>query len=212
MGQIGITIQNSTSTLGHSWIPNSITEYSVYIFKNPRSLHSEYTMNNDALFNRIKRERSNSRDAISPIIATLLLILIAIAAGVVVYAYVLGFVGNSTGNTGNNTSVISVENVCVSHSATGCPGSTGFSVVVRNVGTTTISSTTGVGIYLSDVTQGTVPTLTTETCTAGPVSPGATFTCTGTGSWTNGPTQGDTVTVKIVDPDGGQGSGSTKTI
>ena len=43
----------------------------------------------------------NQRKGISPIIATLLLILIAIAAGVVVYAYVLGFMGNSINQNGN---------------------------------------------------------------------------------------------------------------
>jgi archaeal type IV pilus assembly protein PilA len=49
---------------------------------------------------RVRLLTSNLRErkAISPIIATLLLILIAIAAGVVVYAYVIGFVGQSQTN------------------------------------------------------------------------------------------------------------------
>ena len=42
---------------------------------------------------------SKEKKAISPIIATLLLILIAIAAGVVVYAYVIGFIGNQTASS-----------------------------------------------------------------------------------------------------------------
>jgi archaeal type IV pilus assembly protein PilA len=47
----------------------------------------------------------NQRKAISPIIATLLLILIAIAAGVVVYAYVIGFVGSNTSQAGSKTTL-----------------------------------------------------------------------------------------------------------
>ncbi len=44
-----------------------------------------------------------SKKGISPIIATLLLILIAIAAGVIVYAYVVGFVGSTTSGSSNKT-------------------------------------------------------------------------------------------------------------
>lgn len=47
---------------------------------------------------------TKEKRAISPIIATLLLILIAIAAGVVVYAYVLGFIGNSINQNGTGPS------------------------------------------------------------------------------------------------------------
>ena len=164
------------------------------------------------LFNGLKRER---RSAISPIIATLLLILIAIAAGVVVYAYVLGFVGNSTGNTGNNTSVISVENVCISASlkcSSAGSSSYGFVVVVRNQGSTTISLATAPAVYLSDSTAQSVPTEPTVSCGSGSVSPGSTFTCTGTGAWTNAPSAGDSVSVKVVVSDGGTGTGSSKTI
>lgn len=164
------------------------------------------------LFNRLKRER---RSAISPIIATLLLILIAIAAGVVVYAYVLGFVGNSTNNTGNNTSVISVENVCISASQKcSSAGSSvyGFVIVVRNLGSTTISLATSPAVYLSDSTAQSIPTETTVSCGSGSVSPGSTFTCTGSAGWSNAPSAGDTVTVKVVVSDGGTGTGSSKTI
>lgn len=47
--------------------------------------------------------------AVSPVIATLLLILIAIAAGVVVYAYVLGFVGSSTRGGSVATGALAIE-------------------------------------------------------------------------------------------------------
>ena len=48
------------------------------------------------------------KKGISPIIATLLLILIAIAAGVIVYAYVVGFIGSSTSNSGGTTDTLSM--------------------------------------------------------------------------------------------------------
>jgi flagellin-like protein len=160
------------------------------------------------LFNKLKRER---RSAISPIIATLLLILIAIAAGVVVYAYVLGFVGNSTGNSGNNTSVFSIDNACISHAAT-CSGDA-FLIVVRNVGTTTMNG--AASIYFTDITASSSPTYPSAdiVCTASNVAPGGTFQCYGTGgSWTNGPSASDSVTVKIVFSDGGTASSTSKAI
>lgn len=52
---------------------------------------------------------TKEKRAISPIIATLLLILIAIAAGVVVYAYVLGFIGNSINQNGTGPSAESLN-------------------------------------------------------------------------------------------------------
>jgi flagellin-like protein len=93
-------------------------------------------MNRTRLFKQPSGERHNERKAISPIIATLLLILIAIAAGVVVYAYVLGFVGNSTGGQPSGTSDLSID------TASGVSSSGSVTAYVRNVGGTsaTISS------------------------------------------------------------------------
>ena len=158
---------------------------------------------------------TRKRRAISPIIATLLLILIAIAAGVVVYAYVIGFIGNSTSNTGNNTSVISIDNACVAVTAADC-GSKYLSVTVRNVGSTSIpapSDTVSAAVYLSDVTSGSAPAATV-TCLASAtsVSPGATYTCTAT-AWTTAPSNaGDLITIKVVNPDGGAATTSVKSI
>jgi flagellin-like protein len=83
---------------------------------------------------------SNERNAISPIIATLLLILIAIAAGVVVYAYVLGFVGNTTtGQPSGQTNITSD-----SQSLKASTGSIQF--ILKNVGGKT--ATIGNGLYI----------------------------------------------------------------
>jgi flagellin-like protein len=163
------------------------------------------------LFEHTKRQR---RNAISPIIATLLLILIAIAAGVVVYAYVLGFVGNSTGNSGNNISVISIDNFCAAKTTNNCGTGNQYSVVVRNVGSVSISITSGSvepALYFTDVTSGSTATATCTASTA-TVSPGSTYTCAST--WPAGfsTSAGDTVTVKVVNPDGGQASSTGKSL
>jgi len=83
----------------------------------------------------------NNRKAISPIIATLLLILIAIAAGVVVYAYVIGFVGNSTSGSG-------VENTNITTDEVALKSSTGVTtLILKNVGGS--AAVLGSGLYLS---------------------------------------------------------------
>ncbi len=75
-------------------------------------------------------KRHSDKDAISPIIATLLLILIAIAAGVIVYAYVIGFVGNSTNNNGQSTNTLSVDQLSLASKVSSVP----VTVFVRNLG------------------------------------------------------------------------------
>src|SRR5487761_1051174 len=84
-------------------------------------------MNQKELFAKLGREK---KSGISPIIATLLLILIAIAAGVVVYAYVIGFVGNSTGNSGGATNTLSIDQFTASSKTSAFPAA----VYVRNQG------------------------------------------------------------------------------
>jgi len=149
--------------------------------------------------------------AISPIIATLLLILIAIAAGVVVYAYVIGFVGNSTSNSGSTQSIIGVDNFCASASLHACSGQA-YSIVVRNVGSTTIAAGTA-ELYFNDVTSGVSGS---ASCTiSSSVGPESTYTCNSGTSWPSGttaPSAGDTLSVKIVDPDGGSTTSSTRVI
>ncbi len=152
------------------------------------------------------------KSGISPIIATLLLILIAIAAGVIVYAYVIGFIGNSTTNSGNSTSIVSIDNSCVSKAGSGCGiATTGFTIVIRNVGSTTISG--ACSVYLTDVTQGITLTGTAMTCNPSGVAPGSTYTASGTTPWTStAPNAVDTITIKIVMSDGGSSTTSVKAI
>jgi len=133
---------------------------------------------------------------------------------VVVYAYVIGFVGNSTGNTGNNTSVISIDSFCASASLGKCTSGNAFYIVIRNVGSVSVSSGTA-QIYFTDVTTSVAGSVTCNIAAA--VNPGASYTCANGGSsaWpagTTAPANGDTMTVKIVNPDSGQATLSTKVI
>jgi hypothetical protein len=77
--------------------------------------------------------------AISPIIATLLLILIAIAAGVIVYAYVVGFIGSSTSNSGGSTATLSIDQLTMSSKTASFP----VTAYVRNEGPTSEAFNTG---------------------------------------------------------------------
>jgi len=87
------------------------------------------------------------RKGISPIIATLLLILIAIAAGVVVYAYVIGFVGNSTSNSGGSTNTLSIDQTYLTHVVSSIP----VTAYVRNEGPSTESYNNGFSLKTSNL-------------------------------------------------------------
>ena len=172
------------------------------------------TMDRKILLTPIKEKR-----AISPIIATLLLILIAIAAGVVVYAYVINFVGNSSSNSGSTTSVISIGDFCASSAADACSGTNDYYISVLNTGTVSIPANAVVQVYWTDVTAGTSGS-TTCTIPNSAVAPGNSYTCAAneaSGSEWNGlgitaPSVGDTLSVKLVNPDGGSATSSTKVI
>ena len=67
-----------------------------------------------------------SKKGVSPIIATLLLIVIAVAAAVVTYSFVMGFIGGvGTGQSGQAQFVVDTYNVNTSHAT----------IYVRNIGT-----------------------------------------------------------------------------
>ncbi len=162
---------------------------------------------------RILSGNVKERKAISPIIATLLLILIAIAAGVVVYAYVIGFVGNSTTNPGGAQSTISITG-CMSAS-THCNGGA-YYVIISNVGSTTLSSGGVEQIYFQDITN---PAASSISCTlTNPLAPGsqvtisATTGCTTLTGSTPASSAGDTISIKVVAADGGSATDSFKVI
>ncbi|MCL4518596.1 MAG: hypothetical protein M1587_05290 [Thaumarchaeota archaeon] len=102
------------------------------------------------------------KKAISPIIATLLLILIAIAAGVVVYAYVIGFIGNSTSNSGATTNTLSIDQVTFSSKASNFP----VVAYVRNEGPSTESFNTGFFVKGSSLNDQLAPAVQISTSTS----------------------------------------------
>ncbi|MHB2036942.1 MAG: archaellin/type IV pilin N-terminal domain-containing protein [Nitrososphaerales archaeon] len=111
------------------------------------------------------------RKGISPIIATLLLILIAIAAGVIVYAYVVGFIGNSTSNSGGTTNTLSIDQVALSSKATNFP----VTAYVRNEGPSTESFNTGFFVKGSSLNDQLAPAISI-TATTGTLTIPATTT------------------------------------
>jgi flagellin-like protein len=83
-----------------------------------------------------------NKKGVSPIIATLLLIVIAVAAAVVTYSFVMGIIGTSTTTNTGVQSRILIE--AVTTNSTSSPFNV-TSVVVRNVGTARVNVTS---VYL----------------------------------------------------------------
>ncbi len=79
-------------------------------------------------------QKVRKRQGIDPIIATLLLVAIAVAAGIIVYVFVTGLAGSLTGSGGQQvTEQVSMDAYVYS------PISGGVAVYVRNTGTATIT-------------------------------------------------------------------------
>ena len=173
--------------------------------------HPTYILGKSKSLNRNKLFR---RSAISPVIATLLLIFIAIAAGTVLYAYVAGFIGNSTQNSGFVQSTISLDSICTSKSS-GCNGGA-YYAVIRNLGGTTLSYQSGANvaeIYFTDAANSATTAASCEISTS--IAPGSSITTPGSLTCPTSPTftgfnSGDNIVIKIVMPDGGTASGSTR--
>jgi hypothetical protein len=154
------------------------------------------------------RDGSSVR-SISPIIAILLLTLITLAAGVAVYVYVIGFVGNSQSHTPSMGS-IAVENFCANVQGSQCNGN-GYSITMLNAGSSSIASGI-IDIYFTDVLSGRSAEITCQL--SSPWAAGTTVSCP-SGSGTQLPTvlnasPGDTILLKVVGPDGSSTVGSTK--
>jgi hypothetical protein len=153
-----------------------------------------------------RQDRKKRRSAgIAEIIATLLMILIAVAAAVILYAYVIGFVGNTTASTGPPISIISIDDLCVS-ATTRCSGGNGYFVAVRNVGAVSISGTAD--LYFTDLTTGFTAAASCPISSS--VSTYGVYYCTGLAL--SGFAQGNFVTLKVVDPDGGAATASTRVL
>jgi len=135
-----------------------------------------------------------SRKAISPIFATLILIAIAVIAGVVVYMFVSGSLATMTSNTSNINDRISVQGASATAS--------GASVIVTNTGS---KSATVTGLILKDSSGNTVASTTSVTAASGsanPVLAGTTATLN-SGTWSATLTTGAQYTITVITSGGG---------
>ncbi len=130
-----------------------------------------------------RKIRKNGK-AISPIIATLLLIAIAVVASLVVYAWVMGYIGFQTSNTGSAVQVQSVT-------FTGTPTSEKVATVyLQNVGTNTVTIVSAQCLYINGVQDASATSSTSS------LAAGSTAIITSA----SGPSliSGQTVTIKVT--------------
>ncbi len=137
-----------------------------------------------------------NRRGVSTIIAALLLIAIAVAAGVLLYVFSIGLMGSLQGSGGQQTKD---QVILEAYSWTGAP----LVLNLRNTGATTVSLTTA-NYYVNGVQQA-APTASApsgQTCTAATFTPGMACIETLTISGFT-PTPGVAYVVKIGLADGG---------
>ncbi len=156
------------------------------------------------------RARIRNTNSISPIIATLLLILITTAAAVIVYAYVIGYTGNSESTPSAGQSIFTINEFCANVVYPQC-NSNGYSLEIDNTGASAIPSG-NVELYFTDPVRGTSAASTCQINT--PVNPGTSVSCP-TGNGVQLPSAlnasaGDVVSLQVVTPDGSRSVSSTK--
>lgn len=120
-----------------------------------------------------------SKKAISPVIATLLLILVAVASSLVLYTYVMGYLGSMTKGGSSMQGVLSLDSASATTST--------ITAYVRNVGSVSVNITNA---YVNDVSKGITPV---------DISPGNVGTVTISGLVLQA---GTSYTVKLVAKDG----------
>jgi flagellin-like protein len=131
---------------------------------------------------RITKIRRNVK-AISPVISVLLMIAVAVVASLVVYAWVMGFVGTKTNQVGKAIEIQSVART-----------GTTLSVYTQNVGDSAVTFSSPC-VYINGTAA------TGYTPPSGNVATGATATFSNV-AFTSGLNSGDTVVVKVASTDG----------
>ncbi len=133
----------------------------------------------------IRKFRRNTR-AISPVIATLLMIAIAVVASLVTYAWVMGYMNFTTEKTGKAIQIQSVSYAPATHI---------FTVYVQNVGDTDVQFPTAnaANIFINGAVANPI------TGNVATLAKGSTVTLTGTMALTPGV---QSVTIKVTTTDG----------
>jgi flagellin-like protein len=151
-------------------------------------------------FRKINKFRRNVR-AISPVIATLLMIAIAVVASLVTYAWVMGYMNFTTEKTGK---AIQIQSVTYSGTA-GSLGIDTFVIYVQNVGDSDVKfsgiGASGQGVaYVNDVSA-TVSSITVDgsPTTSLTKQNTAIITVTSPGGTTSGVQQ---ISIKVTTTDG----------
>ncbi len=139
----------------------------------------------------IRKFRRNTK-AISPVIATLLMIAIAVVASLVVYAWVMGYMNFTTAKTGNAIQIQSV-----SYSTT----TTTFTIYVQNVGNAPVQFSTGNYVFINNAAA-TGTTITGTTGTTPTLATGGTATITGQLTSLTPGSGLQSVTIKVTTNDG----------
>ncbi|MGC8568997.1 MAG: archaellin/type IV pilin N-terminal domain-containing protein [Nitrososphaeria archaeon] len=94
--------------------------------------------------------RFRKRKAISPIIATLILIVITVVAGILLYSFVSGYISSLTSTS--SSSVPNVKITAVSFSVTPTTTSGTITLYVQNFGTSPVTFVQNAYVYSSDGT------------------------------------------------------------
>jgi len=139
------------------------------------------------------RERSR-RKAISPIIATLILIVITVVAGMMLYGFVTGFMAKTTSSTG------AIAQISIASAGVSSNGESA-TITLTNTGTTSVKIT-AVNLLNPD-TGALIATSTSLSPSSATVNGGQTVTITASSfSLASGvssfPSQGTTILVQVV--------------
>ena len=142
--------------------------------------------------------------ALSPIISVLLMIAIAVVASLVVYAWVMGYIGYQTGKTGDSVVIQSV-----SWSTDSGTGAYPTAIYLQNIGSTVVTVPFGSSLYENGKLDTTATLNSAGTSVA--LQPGQTVTIAPVSlAGTNYPT-GSQVTIKVT-TQGGTYSQTTITV
>ncbi|MFQ5950591.1 MAG: archaellin/type IV pilin N-terminal domain-containing protein [Candidatus Geothermarchaeales archaeon] len=141
----------------------------------------------------MKEMKKLDRRGVSPVIATILLILISIAAGVIIYTYTITFLGTSSPASAQGELVIDVAEIDTSGNGT---------IFFRNVGGVplTITVATGTNLFANNLADGSLADATLASCPTS-LAVGASGSCTfDADPFTPG--AGEDVVLKLVVDDG----------
>lgn len=141
------------------------------------------------------RNFKKNTKAISPVIATLLMIAVAVVASLVAYAWVMGYIGFQTEKTGN---AIQVQSMTI-----GATNPRAITVYVQNIGDSSIQFSTNLAVYVNGtMVPAASVSVSGPNTTTGMLAEGATATVSIATSANLQLASGSQATIKVVLQDG----------